>query len=438
MRRWFKDHHFRRLLKNSTYLAVFQGVSAVAGIATAAFAGRALGVALFGMLVLISSYAQLISGISKFQSWQMVVRYGGRALASEEPHEFKQAIGFALGLDIASGIVGMAAAMALLPSLGRAFGIPDRYLWEALLYCTLVPTIASATPDGVLRSLDRFDLIARQDGAASIVRAVLAGLGWATRAPFWAFVLIWYVTTLGSDLWLWFLAWRELRRRKLLRGIRPMLRPRALPGAWRFAIHTNLYTTLLSGSRSLTPLLVGALLGPAATGLYRVASSAANIVRRPADLLLKAYYPEIVAMDFASSKPWKLMLRSAALAGAIALVVALVLVAGGRPLIAAIFGRHFLGAYAPLLVLCIGSLLGMLSFPLPPMLYSLDRTEAPLKARAIGTGCQILLIAPLVWALGLVGAAAAQVIGYAVSMIAMMMSLHGEYRRVRTRSGAVT
>jgi hypothetical protein len=28
-----------------------------------------------------------------------------------------------------------------------------------MLYCTVLPTMGSATPDGVLRTLDRFDLI---------------------------------------------------------------------------------------------------------------------------------------------------------------------------------------------------------------------------------------------------------------------------------------
>jgi O-antigen/teichoic acid export membrane protein len=57
MKHWFKDAHFRSLLKNSSYLAVSKVVAAIAGIATLAFAGRGLGVMLFGMLVLITSYA---------------------------------------------------------------------------------------------------------------------------------------------------------------------------------------------------------------------------------------------------------------------------------------------------------------------------------------------------------------------------------------------
>jgi O-antigen/teichoic acid export membrane protein len=304
VRCWFKDHNFRLLLRNSSFLAAAQGVSALSGIVTSAFTGRALGVEMFGMLVLISSYAQLISGISGFQSWQMVVRYGGRALAVDEREAFKQSVGFALGLDLLSGVFGMAAGMALLPLLAGVFGIGSRHLGEALLFCTLIPTMSAATPEGTLRSLGRFDLIAQQGGGCSLLRAVLVGIAWSVSASFGAFVLIWYGTSLCGGLWLWILAIRELRARDLLTGIRPTLLPRSLQGAWRFGIYANLSTTLLSGARLLTPLIVGGMLGPGAAGLYRVASGAANAVRKPADLLLKAYYPQIVAMDFATSAPW--------------------------------------------------------------------------------------------------------------------------------------
>jgi O-antigen/teichoic acid export membrane protein len=431
VRRWLKDRHFRLLLKNSSYLTAAQIVSAIAGTATVAFAGRALGVQLFGMLVLISSYAALISSISKFQAWQMIVRYGGKALAADAPQEFKAAAGFALGLDAATGVVGMIAGMLLVPWLGPLFGISHGYLGVAMLYCTLIPTIASATPEGTLRTLNRFDLLAWQGSIYAIVRGALAGLLWAIHASFDAFVLLWWATSLGGDLWLWLLTWRELRARDLLRGIRPTLRPKTLAGAWRFAIHTNLYTTLLSGGRMITPLIIGGVMGPSAAGLYRIASRAANALRKPADLLMKVYYPQISGMDFATKTPWRLMARVVALACAFGVFATALLLLGGKPIISLIFGKHFLPSYEPLLVLSVGSLLGMLSFPLAPMLYSLDRPEAPVKARLIGTGAQLILMIPFMAAFGLVGAAAASVIGYAVGMVAMMLSLQQEYHRVR-------
>ena len=113
MRHWFRDQHFRSLLKNSSYLAVSRIVAAIAGIATVSLAAHALGLLLFGALILIDSYARAVSGIAKFQSWQLIVRYGGRA--SSESEEFKASTGFAFGLDAVSGVGGMIVAAAILP-----------------------------------------------------------------------------------------------------------------------------------------------------------------------------------------------------------------------------------------------------------------------------------------------------------------------------------
>ena len=193
MRHWFKDQQFRALLKNSSYLGVSKGVAALCGIATLAFAGRGLGVILFGTLILITSYAKAVSGIAKFQSWQLIVRYGGHGIAHGDPEHFRVATGFAFALDVVSGLVGLIAGAALLPFVGQWAGIKPEYLYLAMLYCTLVPIMTSATPDGVLRVLDRFDLISWSGTLMPITRAVLAGAAFMTGASFPVYVIIWYV-----------------------------------------------------------------------------------------------------------------------------------------------------------------------------------------------------------------------------------------------------
>lgn len=431
MRHWFQDRHFRSLLKNSSYLAMSKAVAAVAGLATLAFAGRGLGLVLFGTLVLINSYAQALSGLSKFQSWQLIVRYGGNALGGGDAGAFKQATGFAFALDVASGLAGMVLAIALLPLIGGWFGITDEYLLMAMIYCLILPTMTAATPVGVLRSLDRFDLISWQGTVSPIARAVLAGTAWALDAPFVTYLAIWFLTDLAGDLFLWFLAWRELKRRDLLTGISPTLRPRELPGAWKFAIHVNLTGSLNVAWGPISRLIVGGLLGPVAAGLYRVASSLADATEKPADLLAKAYYPEVVRMDLRSKKPWKLMVRGTAIAVGIGVLAALVVLIAGRPLLAGLFGAEFVDAYPVLMVLILAPLLGMLSFPLPPMLYALDRPDGPLKARLYGTIAYFLLVAPLSMQFGVLGAATAFVLGYAVMVAILALLVRTEYRRVR-------
>jgi O-antigen/teichoic acid export membrane protein len=178
-------------------------------------------------------------------------------------------------------------------------------------------------------------------------------------------------------------------------------------------------------------LVVGGLLGPAGAALFRVASALSEAASKPADLLGKAFYPEVVRMDLSSKKPWKLMVRGTALASALAILAIAILLVGGKPLVGLLFGRQFLGAYEALLILMLVPFLSVFSFPLPGMLYALDRPDGPLKARLFGTVLYFAIIAPLSWRLGVDGAAIAFVAGNIGTVAMMMWLLLGEYRRVR-------
>jgi O-antigen/teichoic acid export membrane protein len=327
----------------------------------------------------------------------------------------------------------MLVAVMVLPFIATYVGIDRQYLWLGMLYCTLLPTMGAATPVGVLRTLDRFDLISWAGTVTPIFRAVLAGIAFVTDAPFAAYVLIWYATDLGGDLFTWWLGWRELKRQGLLEGIRPTLNPTTLPGAWRFAIHINLAASVATVWGPVARLVVGGLLGPAGAALFRVASSLADSAQKPADLLGKAFYPEVVRMDLSSKKPWKLMLRGSALAGGIAITAILLLLIGGEPLIRLLFGKEFTGAYPPLMILMIIPFLGIFSFPLAPMLYALGRSDGPLKAKLIGSAVFFASVAPLCWMFDVVGAAIALVLANLFNVLGMMLQLRQEHRRVRAR-----
>ena len=302
-----------------------------------------------------------------------------------------------------------------------------------MLYCTVIPILSAATPDGVLRVLDRFDLISWSATLMPISRALLAAIAFATGASFATYVVIWFVTDLAGNLYPWYLAWRELRRNGMLEGIRPTLRPTVLAGAWRFAIEVNLATSVQAVWGPIGRLVVGGLLGPAGAALFRIASTLAESAAKPADLLGKAFYPEVMRMDLTSRQPWKLMLRGTALVSAVALFAILVMLVGGKPLMQLVFGKEFLGAYAPLVILMAIPFIGIFSFPLTPMLYALGRSDGPLKAKLLGSAIFFVSIAPLCWTWGIIGAAIALVLANVVNTGAMLVQLRREHRRVRPR-----
>ena len=419
---WRADATLRGVMRNAGLLVSGKGAGAVLHLLGLSLAARALGPEMFGVLVLINTYALTATGLSRFQSWQAVIQFGTPALhAIESRGGDRQALAdvllFALALDLGTGLLGMVAAMALLPALGPMLNIPGEMLGLALLYATLIPTMSIATPTGVLRLLDRFDLMAWQSTVLPALRLAGVVAAWAAGAPFWAYLLCWWLSDLLGDAVLSWMAWRELRRRGLLAGTRPrwgrLLRP--APGVWRFVWFTNLASSLGVAWGPLANLLVGAALGREAAGLFRVAQTVTDSLGKPADLLARVFYPEAArlresarAADF-----WRLSARSAALAGmAAAAVVILVAVAAG-PFVALFFGAGYAGAAELLRVMTLSLLLKLPAFPLDSLLLTLGRAGTVLAVRAVATLGFLALLAVLARSWGLGGAATAYVLGAA-------------------------
>lgn len=151
MKHRFSDGVFRTIIRNAAYLGSSQVVSALLGLLALSCAGKGLSPEMFGVLVVIESYAKAISDFVKFQTWQLVVQYGTPALASKNLEKFRDVISFSFGLDIASGAVAVIVGMLLLPLLSHSLGLDSDSFWLAMFYCTLIPSLVAATPTGILR-----------------------------------------------------------------------------------------------------------------------------------------------------------------------------------------------------------------------------------------------------------------------------------------------
>jgi O-antigen/teichoic acid export membrane protein len=68
------------------------------------------------------------------------------------------------------------------------------------------------------------------------------------------------------------------------------------------------------------------------------------------------------------------------------------------------------------------------------MLYALGRSDAPLKAKLLGSAVFFVTIAPLAWKWDVAGAAVALVLANIANTGAMMLQLRGEHRRVRPKT----
>ncbi len=430
MKRWFSDGVFRTIVRNASYLASGKIGGALLGLIALACAGRGMTPALFGTLVLIHSYANGVGAVVKFQTWQFIVRYGAPALERGDTAILRDVTGFAVGLDLASGLIGLAGGLLLLPHAAGWFGIGAENLNMAMLYCTLIPTMTAATPTGVLRVFDRFDQIALQQLVTPLVRAFGAALSYLCGFGFTGFVLTWYIADLSGDLCLWALSIRELRRRRMTDALRPGLfgPARRLSGAWGFVWTTNVAHSIWAAWGPVSNLVVGALLTPAAAGLFKIAATFFDSASKPAELLSRSFYPEIMRLDPSSRHPWQLAVRSALISGAIAVVVLLIVSIGGEPVIDLVFGKRYVEAYDLLQLMTASLVVAMAAFPLESLLYMAGRERSALVAEGTAALGYAVLLVVLIHLFGLWGAGLAYVAGVCLKTAFMLVPTLSAYR----------
>ena len=436
MKHWFSDGAFRAIVRNASYLASGSVAGALFDLLALACAGRGMSPVLFGTLVVVQAYAKSVSDFAKFQTWQFVVQFGTPALARQDIDRFRDVTGFSFGLDLASGAVALVGGMALLPLLGHAVGIKPADFWWTLGYCTLIPNLTAATPTGILRAIDRFDLISVQQAITPMLRAAGSVIAYFGHLGFPGFIATWYLSGMTGGGALWLFAVQELRRQKIDHALRPGLfaPARRIKGAWDFVWTTNFAHSIWSARNTGSNVLVGIVLGPAAAGLFKVAQTFFDAAGAPASLMAKSFYPEIMRLDPASTRPWKLGLRAGALAGGLGALVALLVIAVGKPLISTVFGHHYLESYQLLQVMSAALVVSMASFPLQSLMYIAGRQRAALVAQALSAALYAGLLIGLSHAIGIMGAAIAYFGGQCLEAVFQLIPTLAAYRKRHTLS----
>lgn len=407
-RRWFDDGLLRRIFRNAGALLGGKAVAGLLALGTLAVTARGLGPETFGALILIHTYVKLIGALTKFQSWQAVIRYGAASLEKGAHGDVQRLVKFTALLDLASTVVGTAIAVALAPLVASWFGWGADAAPLAMAYGVMVLFTVKATPIGILRLFDRFNLLAAQATFSPAAGLIGACIAYALDGGLAAFLAAWFVAGAVEGVSLVALGCRELARQGLLRGMDWSVAGLAAPhpGLWRFVWTANLYTSLSAASGHLITLLVGWLLGPTAAGLFKIASQFASVLVVPGTLLKRTIYPELAKLTARGGAPVmrRVMLRAGAVSGSAAALAVAVLAVLGEPLIRLVVGEAFVGAHGVLVVIALANAVAIYGVALDPVFFAIGRPGVMLRVSAVMAAFNLVLVVIFVAQFGLIGA----------------------------------
>jgi O-antigen/teichoic acid export membrane protein len=225
------------------------------------------------------------------------------------------------------------------------------------------------------------------------------------------------LSLLGADVITAAVAWTRLSRRGF-RGCGWAVDPTLAREIWAFGIRGEVGSVLLLLNLRLDFLIVEAVAGPAALGIYAVASKYAELLRVPSDAVMWVLYPHFARHQpaAATASPRMMMRRVgvAVAAGAVPLAVLSPFV------VPALYGAAFAGAVVPACILLVGLAGEGVAAVAMGYLYGHGRPGLASAATGAGVAVTVVLDVLLIPHLGITGAAIASTAAYISSTVAFV------------------
>ena len=341
----------RAVARNLGWLLASKGVLAILSLFYLGFAARALGVTGFGRFALITGAAQALATLVAFQSWKVIVQYGVGLACGEDDSGLARLFKGAAILDLASAVVGSVVAVIILELWSEQLGIGPTLKRATLIFAVIQVITIRSTPLGILRLRDQFPMAAMADSATAVTRFLGAGIVMLVHPTVQGFMVVWALAEIVTAAIYWTIVARSGDLGLLWRGGNVGRLLRDHPGIIGFALSTNASATLALSSKQVPLLAVGAVLGPAAAGVFRLAGQLAQGLAKVSQLVARAAFSEVVRAVQGSDRRGvrRLLLRAVGASSLGGLLILAVVVAVGEPVLALVAGRRVVGGY-PILV----------------------------------------------------------------------------------------
>lgn len=400
-----------RLARNLSWAMMAQAVTALTGIVTLLVTARALGPAALGLLALVETYVRLADRLLRLEPWQAFIKHAIGALERGEEAPFRRLVKLSILIDLGGSLLAGTVAIAASGWLAPRIGLPDgtgagMVSFVAIgLFFSLRPTAI-----GVLRSFNRFDLLAKADMASALLRLILSLIAWWAGWGIGGFLAILLVQSLMDGLLAFGFALRELHRRghRRIWAARARQALREYPGFLSFLWNSNANVILRQSANRLDIILLGGLMDATAVGYYQIGKRVMNSVVKLAGPFRQAIYPEMARLWSQNRAPdlRRLVIRLCLTALVVQLIVALPAMARMESLITAIFGPEFAAATPVMNILVSSAIVFISGVALNPALLSMGQDRALVRITLTAMLVYLGSFAPLVHLFGLRGAGA--------------------------------
>lgn len=413
---WNENPILRKLARNFGYLFSSNMISAGLSMLQGIFSARMLGVAGFGILGSITIFVTVINKITSFRMGELVIKYVGEFNENNDQPRAAAVFKAAALAELFASLIAFGLVWLLAP-LGALYITKDASLapWFVVYGCIILANLITESSTGLLQLFDRFRRMAGLNVLQSVVTLALIILAWWQNTGLLG-VLVAYLCgkvisavglTLAAQMEAtrrWGRGWWKTSTRLLIPHTRQLL---------KFAVSTNLSSSLSLISRDSGILWVSYFSSPTQAGYYKLAMALANYIQLPIAPMPQATYPEMARA--VARKKWadfRYLIRTGTrLAGGYSVLVALGLIFLGKPLIQYLYTAAFLPTYAGLVIMLVGIVYGNSLYWARSALLSLGLADYATKVNFLVTLVSVAGLVTLLPRFGFIGSALVLSIG---------------------------
>ena len=431
---WKDNPILRKLARNFGYLFSGNMVSAGLSMFQGIFSARLLGVDGFGVLGTITIFVTVINKLTSFRMGELVIKYVGEFNENNDKQKAAAVFKAAALTELLASLVAFGLVCLVAP-LGAQYFAKDASLahWFIIYGLIILANIISESSTGLLQFFDRFRRMAGLNVLQSVVTLALIILAWWQNTGLLGVLIAYLVGKVISAVGLtlaaqveavrrWGLDWWKSPLRLLSPHVRELI---------RFAVSTNLSSSLSLISRDSGILWVSYFSTPTQAGYYKLAMALTNYIQLPIAPMPQATYPEMSRA--VARRKWAdfryLMRTGTRLAGAYSIVVALVLALFGKPLIEFIYTAQFLPTYGGLLIMLVGIVYSNSLYWSRSALLSLGLADYATKVNFIVTVLSVVGLVLLLPQLGFIGSAIVLSVGSLLGNTLVILRVRSELHK---------
>lgn len=406
---WQEDHLLQGVVRNTGYLFSSNTITMVLSMVQSILAARLLGVAALGVLGTITVFASTINRLFSFRMGDLVVKYFSSYLEENDLLRAGSLIKVSLLIETVTSLLAFGVLLLLAPIAAAIFAKdPAMTVWFRVYGVFILGSLIDETAVAVLHVTGHFRSQAVLNFVQSVLTALIIGLAFLLNAGLPLVLFAYLAGKIMLGFGGAFLAFRSLRR---VLGPAWWRQPMVQLPPWqelaRFAVSTNLSTTINLVVRDSEQLWVAYFLSPLAVGYYKIALAVVNMVIMPITPFISTTYPKISGS--VAVKNWtqlrSLLRRVTAISGTWTVLTTAGLLVLGRWFIQIMYGAEYLPAHPILLVLLVGYGFANTFFWNRPLLLAFGKPMVPFYAMAVFGLLKVTLAFYVVPAWGAMGEA---------------------------------